>query len=264
MGTKEKAANKYINKTNHNKQGYLMTVIQYNAYDSILVEFSEPYRCVVSTRVDHFLKGDVVNPYAPCVCGIGIVGNKYPTHSNDGKHYLREYLMWTNMIKRCYDETARNKNRTYIDCECCEDWIYYENFYDWLHSQENYIILDSINDISIDKDILFKGNKMYSPKTCCLVPKYINNLLIKSDAIRGECCIGVSINKRDGKYKAQCGGKKNHAYLGLYDTEEEAFNAYKKHKETQIRKSADEAYRQSYITKECYEALINYNVEITD
>lgn len=63
MGSKAKSAAKYLGKENYNNQGYLMKVIEYNGYDNIIVEFSEPYKNKVKTRVDHFLKGDIRNPY---------------------------------------------------------------------------------------------------------------------------------------------------------------------------------------------------------
>lgn len=264
MGSKAKSAAKYLGKENYNNQGYLMKVIEYNGYDNIIVEFSEPYKNKVKTRVDHFLKGDIRNPYAPCICGIGIVGTKYQTHTKDGKNYLREYLMWTNMIGRCYDEEYRYKNPSYYDCTCEEEWFYYENFYEWLHKQENYKILNEIDDIAIDKDILQKGNRIYGPTRCCLVPQRVNNIMLKSNAIRGDCPIGVFYHKVNGTYIAQCGGKGNYQYLGRYSTPKEAFLVYKNYKEKEIKEVAQEEYNLRHITKQCYEALMKYEVEITD
>lgn len=241
-----------------------MELVEYNGYDNVLVRFMPPYECYRKTKLDHFKKGDIVNPYAPTICGVGIVGNKYPTHLNNGKTYRREYLIWTNMIKRCYDEDHRYKNIKYSDCECVPEWKYYEVFYEWLHSQENYEILDQINDIAIDKDILRKGNRVYGPDKCCLVPQHINNIMLKSDAIRGDLPIGVHYHKVNQKYIAQCGGKKEYVYLGSFSTVEEAFNVYKEYKEKKIKTIAQEEYDQNHITRQCYEALVNYKVEITD
>lgn len=66
-------------------------------------------------------------------------------------------------------------------------------------------------------------------------------------------------------YIAQCNDIENgHQYLGKYETETEAFNAYKNYKEALIRRVAEDEYNKGLITYKCYKALINYEVEITD
>ena len=241
-----------------------MELIEYNNYDDVVVRFLPPYECKRKTKIDHFKNGDLVNPYAPTICGFGIVGNKYPTHKENGKTYRREYLIWTNMIKRCYDEAHRYKNPAYINCECDLRWQKYEDFYEWLHSQPNYDILDQINDLALDKDILIKGNRIYGPDECCLVTQNLNNIMLKSDAIRGDFPIGVHYHKVNNKYVAQCGGKRKHSYLGSFPTVEEAFDTYKQFKEKEIKKLAQTEYELGHITEQCYQALMNYKVEITD
>lgn len=247
-----------------NNRGWKMKIVDYIDAKNVVVEFEEPYVYRTTTRTNRFLSGNVKNPYAPTICNFGIVGNKYPTHTDDGVHYLPEYLIWTNMIKRCYDEEHRYKNPAYYDCECCSEWQYYEKFYEWLHAQENYEILTAIGDIAIDKDILQKGNREYAPNKCCLVPQRINNIMLKSDAIRGDCVIGVHYHNVNGTYIAQCGGHENAVYLGSYQTEMEAFSAYKQYKEAEIKELAHKEFLSGHITKKCYEALMRYEVEITD
>ena len=261
---KEIAKKKYLGMENYNNQGFLMKIVDYINANKIIVEFAEPYKHIVKSRVDRFLKGDIQNHNAPSLYGVGIVGYKYPTHASDGKKHLKEYLTWRNMLGRCYDETRRYKNPAYYDVSVCDEWLYYPNFYEWIHNQENYDTLMSINDMAIDKDILIKGNREYRPDRCCLVPTNVNNILLKSDAIRGDLPIGVYYLKRNKKYAAQCGGKVNRTYLGLYSTPEEAFEVYKEFKEKQIKKLAEEEYQKHTIIKACYEALMNYKVEITD
>ena len=52
--------------------------------------------------------------------------------------------------------------------------------------------------------------------------------------------------------------------IGLYSTPEKAFNAYKDYKEDIIKQVAEAEYKVGNITKECYEAMITYEVEIDD
>ena len=56
--------------------------------------------------------------------------------------------------------------------------------------------------------------------------------------------------------------KGNREHLGVFNTELEAFNAYKQAKETFIKEQANKF--KSQIDDRAYNALMNYTVEITD
>lgn len=157
------------------------------------------------------------------------------------------------------------KNPSYQNVTCCNEWLLYENFYEWLHSQGNFDKWLSGNGWDIDKDILVKGNKVYSSETCCLVPQNINKLFIKNDVIRGILPLGVSRDR--GKFRALCNNPftKEYEYLGEYETPEDAFYlGYKPYKENIIKKVAQIEYDKGNITEICYNAMMNYEVEITD
>lgn len=238
-----------------NYQGCLMKCIEYNKINDIMVEFQDEYKGIVHTQWGHFNDGSVKNPYFPDVIGIGKVGTKYSTHT-------KEYVAWRHMLERCYSEECKNKQPTYKDTTCCDEWLLYENFYEWLHSQENFDKWLNGERWAIDKDILIKGNKFYSSKTCCLVPPNVNSLFTKRDCDRGDLPIGVI--KHQKKYRAnftKCG---KHISLQVRDTIEEAFEDYKKTKENIIKQMAQEEYDKENITKQCYNAMMNYQVEITD
>ena len=119
----------------------------------------------------------------------------------------------------------------------------------------------------LDKDILVKGNKVYSPETCIFVPKTINSLFTKRQNDRGESVIGTSLTQ-NGKYRAYCSlinpktGKSKYEHLGCYETQEKAFEVYKYYKERNIKEVAD--YYKDKIPQKLYDALYNYEVEITD
>ena len=246
-----------LNKTNLNNQGCLMKIVEYNKANDIIVEFQDCYKTKVHTRYTHFLSGDIKNPYFPDVLNIGISGNKY---NRKGK----EYVTWRFMLIRCFDNDYKIGMPTYQNVTCCEEWLLYDNFYEWLHSQSNFNNWINLRLSAIDKDILIKGNKIYSPETCCLVPQNINALFVKCDNNRGDLPIGMTYNKQHNKYQVRCSLNHHNINLGYYDTPEEAFQVYKKYKEKIIKQAAQEEYSKGNITKKCYEAMMNYKVEITD
>ena len=114
----------------------------------------------------------------------------------------------------------------------------------------------------LDKDILSKGNKIYSPNTCIFVPQNINILFTKRNKSRGNLPIGVCYHKQDGKYMSKCSFGDGQKYLGCYDTPQEAFQIYKEYKEKYIKEVADK-YKE-YIPQKLYETMYNYEVEIDD
>lgn len=160
--------------------------------------------------------------------------------------------MWRAMLIRCTDQAFKEKNPSYLNVDLDPKWLDYCEFYDW-YSQQN-----KEDDWQLDKDILVKGNQIYSESTCCVVPRCINNLFISRKLDRGPYPIGVTIRNDTGRYQSGGGIK----YLGVYDSIEEAFNVYKKWKESRIKTLAD-AYK-SQIRSDVYHALINYKVDITD
>lgn len=79
--------------------------------------------------------------------------------------------------------------------------------------------------------------------------------------------IGVYYVKRNNTFKAQCNNPfQNNKRIGLgeYSSPEIAFRKYKEYKEKIIRKVAEIDFTKSNITKECYNAMMSYKVEITD
>lgn len=245
----------------NNTQGCKMTIINYNTANDLVVEFENGYTTHGSYK--DFKKGNIKNLYYSSIFGKACIGEKYSTYDN-GKE-SKEYETWFNMIARCYDEKWKQSYPVYEECKCCEEWLLYENFYEWLHSQENFEIWKHLNRSALDKDIIVKHNKLYSPNTCLLVPCNINALFTRNEKNRGKYPIGVSLHEETGLYRAVCNnGYKKSESLGLHNTPEKAFLEYKKYKEYIIKQLAKEAYLKGEITKRCYDAMMEYEVEITD
>lgn len=162
-----------------NIQGCLMKVIEYNNYQNIVVEFQDKYKSKVVSQYHHFVDGKILNPYYPTVYNIGIVGDKYPSSIKGGKH-TKEYETWRNILYRSFNWKYKKEKPTYTDVTCCDEWLLYENFYEWIHSQINFEKWHKNNGWNVDKDILIKGNKIYSPSSCCLIPQRVNQLFVKT------------------------------------------------------------------------------------
>lgn len=250
-----------INEENYNHQNCLMKIVEYNMAGDIVVEFQDEYKTKVHTQYNSFKVGNVKNPYYPMVYNVGKIGNKYPSKKN-GKQ-LKEYVTWRSMLERCFDYKYKTKRPTYRNVVCCDEWLLYEKFYEWLHEQENFDKWLNGTGWAVDKDILVKGNKIYSPDACCLVPNNVNALFIGRANENKDLPIGVT--KTCGLFRAkrsnQITGKE---YYSLHRTPEEAFMAYKSYKESLIKQVAEQEYKAGNITNKCYNAMINYEVEITD
>ena len=231
-------------------------ILKYNDRANVEIQFLNTGFETVA-RLNHIRNGKVKDPYAHSVCGIGILGTKYLSRVN-GVH-TKEYILWADMLRRCYSDNSKKKYPTYEGCEVSENFKSYEYFYEWCHNQVGF----SNKDWQLDKDLLIKGNKVYSETTCVFLPFEINSLLTKREALRGEHLIGVYWNKKASAFVARVNKNKGKSeHLGLFNTELEAFNAYKKAKESFIKEQAEKW--KSQIDPRAYEALMNYTVEITD
>lgn len=211
---------------------------------------------------DKFRKGKVRCPYEPRLYGVGYLGEgKYTTKENGKK--TDEYRIYYDMLKRCYDSEFQERNPTYKGCTAENDWFNFQNMAEWI--ENNYYEVPGER-MHLDKDILCKGNKVYSRETCIFVPERINTLFVKKDNARGNDPIGV-YQLPSGNYRAQCNNEYGKSvYLGVYSTEEEAFQVYKQYKEKIIKEVID-SY-EGVIPEPFYSrlktAMYNYEVEIDD
>lgn len=161
---------------------------------------------------------------------------------------------WYAMLNRCYNPLS-NRAAAYKNCSVCDEWLTFSNFKRWFdeHHVEGY---------ELDKDILVKGNRVYGPGTCCFVPPRINILLINRRNHRGDLPLGVSHNNR--RFASQYSRYGENVHLGTFDTPEEAFQTYKIAKEAYIKEVAQGSYDKGEITEKVYQALMNWQIDITD
>jgi hypothetical protein len=239
--------------TSISTKGQNMSILKYHDCDNIDIQFEDDTIIKNKTYYD-FIRGKINNPNLPRVCNKGFMGQGVYVSSINGKSNL-SYMRWKNMLHRCYSENYHLKFPTYIDCEVCDEWLNFQNFAKWF--EDNYI-----EGFELDKDIIIKGNKIYSPETCCFVPKEINYLFVKNDKFRKDLPIGVIYHNIKGHYKSTMSKNNKSLGLGTFTNVLDAFNKYKIEKELYIKEIAD--IFKELISIKTYNALYNYKIEIED
>lgn len=235
-----------------------MKIIGYREANQVEILFLDTNGAIKLTAYREFKNGSVKNPYHITRYGLGFLGQgRYSS-----KEHRDIYSIWNSMLRRCYLEDLIKKRPTYADCTVCIEWHNFQNFSKWY--EENYYEIEG-ETMCLDKDILFKGNKIYSQNTCTIVPTSINGLFVLRKRDRGSSLIGTSYVKSRNMYTARvsnsCGGKDS-LFLGYFKDEHSAFNAYKQAKESQIKGMA-EKYK-GLITKKTYEAMLSYKITEED
>ena len=231
-------------------------ILKYNGSKSVEIQFLKT-GFETTAQLGDIKSGLIKDPYSPSVYGVGVLGAKYPPSINGVQ--TKEYTLWQNMLRRCYSDNSKKKQPTYEGCEVSENFKSYEYFYDWCNSKVGF----GVEGWQLDKDLLVKGNKVYSENTCVFIPAEVNTLLVKSTASRGKHLIGVCWNKTKKSFVAHVGKNKGKSeYLGYFNTELEAFEAYKQAKESFIKEQANKW--KDKIDDRAYNALMSYTVEITD
>ena len=168
--------------------------------------------------------------FKPTVQGVGYLGiGKFKSSDNITFKQTVEYRTWLDMLKRCYNTEYQEKNPSYIGCIVCDEWHNFQNFAEWYTNQEHYS-----KSYHLDKDWLSDDSKIYSPETCVLAPKTINSLLQKSCIRRGKYPMGVVYNKKNRNFNAQININKT-VKLGVFQTAEQASQAYQKAKKQRIK-----------------------------
>ena len=246
----------------YNKFGSKMVIVEYRKWDDVDIYFPKYDWMTKNKQYYDFKNGKIKCPYEPRLFGVGYLGEgKYKAKEN-GKN-TDEYKIYHDMLRRCYDPKYQEKYPTYKGCKVEEYLLNFQHMGEWI--DDNYYEIPG-EKMCLDKDILCKGNKVYSRDTCIFVPERINSLFTKRDKSRGNSPIGTTPTS-SGNYMVQCNngyGKPN--YLGSYSTKKEAFEIYKNYKEKVIKEVID-SYK-GKIPEPFYsrlrEAMYNYEVEIDD
>lgn len=170
--------------------------------------------------------------------GVGVNYCGYATHKcKYGKDSLGKkirisdwrcpyYKKWSAMLSRCYSKKMLSHDPTYSGCYVDDSWLSFAGFIKWVDSQPR----KDWEELELDKDILFKGNKIYGPKTCVFISKALNSFLVNRNT--GGNLTGSFYMIKTNKFRANCrnpfNGKREH--LGFFDSEIEAHEAWRDRK----------------------------------
>lgn len=240
-----------------NTDGSWMEIIDYKRAQDITVRFDSGY-IAYHKQYTAFKSGYIKDYLSPNVYGVGYMGiGEFTARIND--IITPEYDRWTRMLLRCYGE-YEGLSLAYQDCTVDKTWLNFQCFAQWY--QDNYYEIPN-HKMCLDKDIICKKNKIYSPDTCCFVPEIINDTFIGLNVHKQKSLpIGVKRNSRSNTYRACMKNNGHLIHVGCFNTPEEAFYAYKVAKEVHIKQMADK-YKQ-WLPDKVYQAMYAYEIDIND
>lgn len=148
------------------------------------------------------------------------------------------YVKWSAMLGRCYSKSHLKRRPTYKGCSVCKEWLTFSNFRLWMEKQD-------WEGKHLDKDILVKDNKVYSPETCVFVVGVVNTFLEDCKGGRGDLLLGVCLGKVEGSYYARCRNpldSDSKRHVGTYYSEVAAHLAWKSRKNQYARVLANSVH----------------------
>ena len=143
-----------------NNFGSKMIITGYRKNMDIDIYFPEYDWTCKHAEYKNFKKGEIKCPYERRYFGKGYLGEgKYKVSEN--RKLMDEFVIWYDMVRRCYDPKFHEKYPTYKDCRVEDYLLNFQNMGKWL--EENFYEIHG-ETMCLDKDILCKGNKIYSRK----------------------------------------------------------------------------------------------------
>lgn len=167
-----------------------------------------------------------------------------------------EYIKWCSMRDRCKIEgNVQKRLPSYIGCTMADCFKSkdegFQYFAEWCQSQIGF----GKDGFQLDKDILVKGNQIYSPDTCVFVPQQLNNLFLLPNKTN-NLPVGVRLAS-NGKYRVELSVNNEKLNLGYFTNSQEAGDIYLSRKIQAIHQIAQQ-YKDQIDTK-LYDVLMNYD-----
>ena len=139
------------------------------------------------------------------------------------------YLVWTDMIRRAYDQKYTVRMLSYVNVIVCDDWIRFSGFRKWMIEQD-------WEGKTLDKDLIKPGNKVYGPETCCFLSMDANQCLTYTRKQNNGGLVSVRYPEKDKinpirnctmSRKFGCNNPKT---ARIFDTAEDAYLHWAKYK----------------------------------
>jgi len=152
-----------------NRYGNCVVIGYNNALDATVKFYNPEY--VTKCRVGDLVRGEVCNPLFPIYYGRGYIGvGRFNTKNT------KAYSVWRGMLERTDSNKVGGRSlNAYKDVTVCEEWLNFQNFARWCEGQSG----SSLPGWELDKDVLRKGNVVYSEDACCFIPRRINTIFPK-------------------------------------------------------------------------------------
>jgi hypothetical protein len=236
-----------------NFEGYEFTLLK---VDGRVATLEDDLGRVFEVGYGFLKRGNFRYPYHRTVAGVGYYGVGPYVAKSGGDRHTEEYENWNSMMKRCYSSSKHMVS--YHDKSVCEEWHNFQNFAEWATKQIGFN-----KGFQLDKDLIVKGNLVYGPDACSYLPREINSFIKRKRLNNLPLGVDIAYNYDGTPYfRSQAREDGKNICLGRFYNVEDAFMAYKAHKESQAKKLAEKWKDQ--IDKRAYAALMNYTVEITD
>ena len=218
-------------------------VVSINGWRDVDIMFIET-GYLTKTSTSDLTKGYVKDYLSPTLFGVGVLGRKLTPDDKVA------YDVWRSMLTRTQNQGLYP---AYKGVKVSESFLFFTTFKEWFDKNQ----LPN-TEYDLDKDLLGDG-KLYSPSTCCLLPREVNIAIAKrkigTTGYRG-------VQKSHDKFYSSVRQGSDKCYLGTFVTAKEAALAYKEAKESYIKSLANKW--KDKIDPRVYEALMKYEVEITD
>lgn len=169
------------------------------------------------------------------IYGVGI--NDYEHTIKDGKKNIKSYVVWIDMLRRCYN--TKNKNYSQYGgkkVKVCDEWLSFSNFKKWFDENYRFDLEKQGFRIELDKDLLGKNSKVYSPETCIFLPHNVNSHLISTNNRNKSKFPGCCWIKERKKWRCQATefGSGKLIFLGYYSDVEVCYSKFLEFKKKQI------------------------------
>lgn len=219
--------------------GYKGTTEKYGSFEVLSYEGGGRYKLLfpftgftTNVLTKHIKTHAVKDPLYPIVLGVGCVGVGAYKCAGESRSNTPEYEVWRGILRRCHDKNSTSYARYGMRGVTIQsNWYNFQNFAEWYTRQPAYF-----KRWHLDKDLVDYNTLEYNTVNCTLVPPAINSLFT------GGFKTIVPFIKGKGKWVVQIqigekcfNGNKRQSYFGDYSDQQEALDAYFKHKIAHVK-----------------------------